>query len=214
MNTYHKIQSVFLRDPETNMKKLDFGKWAKPEFEYLANQNWYWTEKIDGTNIRVIFDGETVEFKGKSDNAEIPKPLLKKLAETFTLEKMKSNFINLCETYGGVCLYGEGYGKKIQKGHHYISDDVSFILFDVKVGFFWLERDNLYDIAGKLDIPIVPIMGAGSLSDAIALASMGFKSTIAENKDYDAEGLICFPTCQLFNRHGDRVITKIKTRDF
>lgn len=33
-----------------------------------------------------------------------------------------------------VTVFGEGYGVKIQKGGNYISDDVNFILFDVRFG--------------------------------------------------------------------------------
>jgi hypothetical protein len=36
METYHKIQTVYFRDPKNNMKTLLEGEWSKPEFEYLA----------------------------------------------------------------------------------------------------------------------------------------------------------------------------------
>ena len=51
MKEYHKIQTVYLRDPENRMKTLIEGAWAKPEFETLQNAKWTWTEKVDGTNI-------------------------------------------------------------------------------------------------------------------------------------------------------------------
>src|SRR3972149_10315547 len=83
MNTYPKIQTVFLRDPETNFRNLIMGCYALPEFEYLKNNEWVFTEKIDGTNIRVIYKDGEVMFKGKTDNSEIPKFLLEKLKEKF-----------------------------------------------------------------------------------------------------------------------------------
>lgn len=37
MREYPKIQTVFKRDPTTNMKTLLDGDWSLPEFGYLAN---------------------------------------------------------------------------------------------------------------------------------------------------------------------------------
>ena len=42
----------------------------------------------------------------------------------------------------------------------------------------------------------------------------GFKSLIAENKDYIAEGLVLKAPCGLLNRRGKRIITKIKYCDY
>ena len=37
---YHKIQTVYKRDPMTNYKTLLDGEFSLPEFEYLANNDW------------------------------------------------------------------------------------------------------------------------------------------------------------------------------
>jgi len=210
MKEYHKIQTAYFRDPETNYKTLLEGTWAKPEFELLKDIDWICTEKIDGTNIRVMWDGENVRFGGKTDNAQIPAILIEALQNTFTNEKMKEAFPDA----DNVCLYGEGYGKKIQKGGNYLPDRADFILFDVKVGDWWLTREANEDVATKLNIGVVPIIGIWKLEQAIEYVKNGFKSTIAHNKDYVAEGLIMKPKTELFNRKGERVITKIKHKDF
>ena len=210
MKEYHKIQTVYFRDPENNHKTLLEGTWAKPEFELLKDIDWICTEKIDGTNIRVMWDGENVRFGGKTDNAQIPSILIEALQDTFTNEKMKEIF----QDANNVCLYGEGYGKKIQKGINYLPDRANFILFDVKVGDWWLTREANEDVATKLNIGVVPIIGIWKLEQAIEYVKNGFKSTIAHNKDYIAEGLIMKPKTELFNRRGERIITKIKHKDF
>jgi hypothetical protein len=214
MIEYHKIQTVYLRDPKNNNKTLLEGNWAKPEFKLLKDINWVCTEKIDGTNIRVIWNGKNVRFKGKTDNAQIPSILIESLQDTFTIEKMKKCFPDA----GNVCLYGEGYGNKIQKGGNYLPDKVNFILFDVKLfvvpSIWWLNRKSNEDIAKKLDIDIVPIIGVWTLEQAIEYVKNGFKSTIAHNKDYLAEGLVMKPEIDLFNIYGERIITKIKHKDF
>ena len=151
-----------------------------------------------------------MRFGGKTDNAQIPTILIAALQDTFTNEKMKVCFPDS----DNVCLYGEGYGKKIQKGGNYLPDRADFILFDVKVGDWWLNRAANEDVARKLGIGVVPIMGIWKLEQAIEFVKKGFKSTIADNKDYIAEGLIMKPVTELFNRKGERVISKIKHKDF
>lgn len=71
MDIYHKIQTAYLRNPDNNFKTLLEGQWSKPEFGYLKDCKWEATEKIDGTNVRVIFDGQKVKFNGKSNNAQL-----------------------------------------------------------------------------------------------------------------------------------------------
>ena len=157
-----------------------------------------------------MWDGKNVRFGGKTDNAQIPTILIGALQDTFTNEKMKQCFPDT----DNVCLYGEGYGKKIQKGGNYLPDRADFILFDVKVGNWWLTREANEDIATKLDINVVPIIGIMKLEEAVEYVKKGYKSTIAENKEYMAEGLIMKPVTELSNRRGERIISKIKYKDF
>ena len=209
MNKYHKIATVYKRDPEVKFKYLILGEFAKLEFEYLADNEWLWTEKIDGTNIRVMWNGESLSFGGKTDNAQIPAFLLNRLNEIFSVDAFKEKYPDTT-----MCLYGEGYGAKIQKGGgKYISDSQSFILFDIRIGDTWLQRHNVEDIASKLIIDVVPIMGKGTLSDAIMFVQGGFTSLIAET-DRMGEGLVMRPQIELLDRLGNRVITKIKFKDF
>lgn len=214
MKTYHKIQSVWLRDPDNKHKTFLEGAWSKPEFEYLKSIPWTCTEKIDGTNIRVIWDGVGVRFEGKTDKAQLHKDLLTHLKETFWIDQMASVFgvAEEDKEYKVVCLYGEGYGAGIQSGGYYRKDK-SFILFDIKIGKTWLEHENVYQIAQSLNIPVVPIVDTCSLTQAIQIVRLGFNSLIAEEK-YLAEGLICKPKVEMYNRFGERIITKIKHKDF
>lgn len=213
MKTYHKIQTVFLRNPENKHKTIVPGLWAKPEFQALCNIRWIGTEKIDGTNIRIIWDGESLRIAGKTDAAQIPPFLLSRLIEIFNPDYISSVFGNR-----PITLYGEGYGNRIQKvGSKYIADDTNFILFDAFVsgenGSWWLTRDALEEIAYQLNIQLVPVVFEGTLNDAVNHVRLGFNSRISFN-ELIAEGLILKPEVELFNRKGERVITKIKHKDF
>jgi hypothetical protein len=214
MEKYSKIQSVFFRDPDNNHKTFLMGEWSVPEFELLKDIDWIWTEKIDGTNIRVIWDGETLTFKGRTDRASIPTMLLETLVTMFPIDKVRDTF-DITRSDEPICLYGEGYGHKIQGcGSRYLHDRNSFILFDAKIGNYWLEYEHLVGLARGLDIPIVPLIGQGTLWGAIKMTEQGFKSQISEDEDLIAEGLILKPKVGLFNRSHNRIITKIKHKDF
>lgn len=219
MAEYQKIQTLFKRD-ERNIIIPD--QFTYPEFEVLKDLKWECTEKIDGTNIRIELassgnseDGIIMSFKGRTDKAIIPEHLLTKLNWLFDREHLMEALNITDETQNcNITLYGEGYGAKIQKGGNYISNDVNFILFDVKIDKWWLDRESIKDIANKLGINAVPLMGYMTIPEAIEYVKKGFKSTIAENKDYDAEGLVLKAPCGLLKRDGERLITKIKTIDF
>jgi len=207
MKKYHKIQSLFKRNPDTH--KFIEGEFSLLEFEYLQNNIWVFTEKIDGTNIRINWDAEEkkLTFGGRTDNAQLPTFLYKKLQDLFVVEKFESEFPEI-----SICLYGEGYGAKIQKGgDNYISDGVDFILFDVMIDGWWLLRENIEDIANNLKVNVVPIVGRGDLNDAVNLIKSGLNSTFG---DFQAEGIVLKPEIELFTRNGMRIITKLKHKDF
>lgn len=174
------------------------------EYELLRGIDWIWTEKIDGTNVRVLWDGEKVSFLGKSDDASIPPHLLSVLQNQFTAEKLRTNDIAPCT------LYGEGYGRKIQNGEWYKADGAGFVLFDAKFGDLFLERTSLENLAGKLDTLSVPLVGRMLIDEAILFVREGFPSRFGNGV---AEGLVGVPAGDLLTRQGERIITKIKHRD-
>lgn len=208
MKEYHKIQTVFKRTVDG--KRLIEGEYSEPVFEYLKDNVWVFTEKVDGTNIRIMWDGQKVTFGGKTDAAQIPAFLVTRLQDLFMsleeMEKLKTIFPE------GGCLYGEGYGAKIQKGGgNYKPDGVDFVLFDVKVGDWWLERPDIEDVADKLGLRVVPIIGTGTLGTMLDMARKGFDSLWGP---FTAEGIIARPKVEMKTRRGDRIITKIKHKDF
>lgn len=204
---YHKIQSLYKRDEKG---KMLFGEYSRPEFAYLSLAIWDLTEKVDGTNIRIEWTGEKVLYKGKTENAQIHSTLITRLIDMFPDELMHSVFDKT-----PVTLCGEGYGNKIQKvGSSYIKDGVDFILFDVNIGGIYLERKNVQDIADKLNISIVPIVYRGTLDDMEKLCVRGIKSAISEDNTLVFEGIVARPTIELLDRRGERIITKLKCKDF
>lgn len=208
MQEYNKIDTVFERDTN-GTKKLIPGRFRSKAVEYLANNQWVFTEKIDGTNTRIRWDGHRVEFGGRTENAQIPATLVTYLNETFGGNDNEELFE---QKFGEneVILFGEGYGKGIQKGGLY-RPDVSFILFDVMVGTTYLERENIEDVAKTFNIDVVPIIGTGTIEEAVNIVLSKPMSTIGTAP---MEGIVARPVVEMKDRMGHRIITKIKVCDF
>lgn len=211
--SYPKIECVFKRDLEGN-KKLMPGVWRSEELECLADCKWTFTEKVDGTNTQIVWDGHSVSFGGRTERANIPAPLADFLSRTFSGDKNEEIFEQLFgET--PVVLFGEGYGPKINGGGGYC-DSVRFILFDVKIGGYWLKRANVEEIARAFGIDVVPIILEGTLHDGVRYMMTHPNSQVAQNNSgsgCEMEGLVGTIPCGLLNRKGERVMCKIKWKD-
>lgn len=247
VNTYQKINTIFMRDAKNVIMPYD--NFTEPEFEYLRNLKWRGEEKIDGTSMRIEVTKEivpsensavpgvagvkfNVRIAGKTDNAQIPKNLLKHMQEKYTEEKilaslglekfipvedweLKHNWLTYEQIPDIYTIYGEGYGEGIQQGGWYIKGGNEFIVFDVKVNDIYLKTDARDDIATKLGAPIVPLIGYFTLDEAIAFVRKGFRSQVAQNPDAKmAEGLVLRTDLGLRNRMGKRLIVKVKYEDF
>ena len=202
---YHKIQTAFKRDAKNQIVP---GDWSLPELAYLADVPWRWTEKVDGTNIRVHWDGERVTIGGRTDNAQIPTFLLAAIQPKLAPEIFRVAFPDSND----VTLYGEGYGAKIQSGGHY-RPDCDLVLFDTRVGPWWLLPDAVADVASKVGLDVVPeVLWNTTLTQAVAQVEAA--SIVSRWPGARIEGIVGTPAVPLYNRNGERIIVKLKLRDF
>ena len=163
-------------------------------------------------NIRVFPGLLGMEWAGKTDNAQIPGSLNSHLQAKFS-----PLFFELVEKLGPeFCLYGEGFGGKIQNGTARYGVEQKFVLFDIKVGGWWLRREDVEEIAAQFSIPVVPELGKGTLEDAMIQVKTGlvFSRLSPHPLVTQAEGLVVTPLVELFARNHSRIITKIKLKDF
>lgn len=228
---YPKIHSLFKREgydfPETGKKpkygKLILGEYTCKEFE--AIQKWTVTEKVDGTNVRIIFDRDSiisrVTFGGRTDNAQMPTFLLRHLQDTFTLEKMAQVF----EAPSYTVLFGEGYGPKIQSGGYY-RKDASFILFDVYCSGCWLDRDGVRGVAEALGIEhckelYLPtphengtlVTPYWTTQDIISFVASKPNSILAQEQ-HEMEGVVARSEPLMLFRKGGPIMFKLKCKYF
>ena len=211
---YHKIETLYERDEKTFKLKPEM---LLKNSIYGAIKTWHWTEKIDGTNIRAIWQDGSLTFGGKTDNAQIHADLIKWLYENITPNRLADVFPN----GENVVIYGEGYGTGIQKGGGLYSATKKFIMFDVfvidpvnsKLGGWWLSDANVRDVADKLSLDVVPYIGEMTLEDATCKVREGFMSALNSGQA-KAEGMVGRPVEALFDKKGHRLIVKLKTKDF
>ena len=208
MIEYNKIDTLYKRDMEGSKRLLE-GEFRNPAVEFLKDNIWQFTEKVDGTNIRVYWDGHKVQFGGRTERAQIPGHLVNYLNATFGTPEAEQIFE---EKFGEteVILFGEGYGPKIQNGGLY-RPDVSFILFDVLISGNYQPRESVEDIAKAFGIDIVPIIFEGTIQEGVDFVKTHPDSTMGTAK---MEGLVGRPKVEMRDRCGKRVIVKIKWEDF
>ncbi len=210
MDKYPKIETLFDRDPNTfNVVE---GQFRCPEFD--AVKRWSVTEKIDGTNVRIYFgDDGHVEIAGRTDNASLHPKLMAHLCTFAMPERLREIFPD-----GRALLFGEGYGPKIQKGGERYRDTQGFRLFDVICGGMWLKQEAVRDVAEKLGVPTVPQLGIWLLDDAVELARITLLSLAARadggDTSYAAEGIVARSEPLMFDRRGNRIMWKLKYKDF
>ena len=208
MQEYHKIETIFERDEKT--KKLIVGKFHNPTVEFLKDIIWDGSEKVDGTNIRVQWDGHQVNYGGRMDKTQIPQHLLTKLDGYFGGIANEEIFE---QRFGEkeVIIFGEGYGEKIQT-NGYI-DRVDFIVFDVMINGNYQPRETVEEIASIFGLKVVPILISGTLDELVNFVLSNTKSFVSEVGG-TIEVIVAKPHVELQDRTGHRLIVKIKRKDF
>lgn len=202
---YHKIDSIFKRNKQGALLWSD---WSTPEFDYLKDLSWRFDEKIDGTNLRIeVHANRKVRIGGRTDDAQLSTVLFEFLQDEFL-----DNAALLGQFPDGGILYGEGLDPQNKSATPYCPDGkCAFVLFDVRVVNWWLKREAVEKVGQTLELPVAPIVSYGTIAQAIDITRTGFNSAWG---DFPAEGLVLRPAVDLFDRGGNRIITKIKTRDF
>jgi len=198
---YPKIQTLFKRNEKG---RIIVDEYSKLEFESV--DQWFVTEKIDGTNIRIAFDKKLnkVEILGRTEKSELHVDLTKALYRLINKKLLNEVFDD------DVILFGEGIGEKIQAGKY--GKKYKFYLFDVYYKFKFLNNEELENVATKLNLNIVSSLGIFTKQEIKNLIMTCFYSKI--NKEVLAEGVVAKSYPLLFNEKGERVMFKLKCSDY
>ena len=211
---YPKIETLYKRGDNFG---VDVSTLRLPEFAVI--DSWIVTEKIDGMNIRVeVSDSGDITFGGRTDRAQLPATLVTYLQKTFNSDTMAPFLQDIGNE--SATLFGEGYGAKIQKGGIYRSDQ-AFRLFDVRVGDWWLKQDSVSGIASEIRIgiaPVISVIGRKLYPKSLeCLKDILENSRVAEQDGGSgglSEGIVARSAPMLFDRRGNRMMWKLKMKDF
>lgn len=174
------------------------------EIIYLKNSLWFAWRKLDGENIRVHWDGERAVWNGKTNNfvcnANFKDYMALMFAEEFFEEKFGRDI--------KVTLFGEHMGPKVQ-GNELGLKSETFVLFDVLVNNTWLDHDQVVDVAKFFGLCTPADFGSTFVSPLTNLID-----TVAGGGIKEWEGMVAVPLCGLRDRQGNRIVVKIKNRDY
>ena len=213
---YPKLETLYNRLPNFSVDTtvLRVPAWGNVK-------NWLVTEKIDGMNIRIGLHADgSVEYNGRTDNAQLPSTLVAYLRVTFNEDVMRTVFKqDEAGVWPEVVVFGEGYGPKIQNGHTY-RPDVAVRIFDVSIGDWWLEWDDVVAIAERLGARVVPVLCQaldfprleGDLHDIAGISAVATGESGGPIRQ--AEGIVARAYPMLLTRDGARCMYKLKMSDF
>lgn len=206
MKEYHKIRGLYKFNMEE--KAFDKSQFTIDEFAILQNNQWIFTEKIDGTNLRIMWDGHKLSYAGRTDNATfteyqklfiethlVNSDIVEKQFEQLFMEKV-------------VIVYGELFGAGIQKGGLY--GELQFMAFDIEIDDIFLTKENARGLANTLGYEFVPTVLIGTINDGLEYVNLHDKSSFSQAI---LEGLVGTPAGDFRDRLGKRIITKIKRED-
>lgn len=239
MHYYPKISSPFKRT-DAKSKTVNLEVFIDETTKLLSEIGFYATEKIDGCNLNVIYDGNEISVKGHTDKTVWNNDVLIWLENTFI---NNNAFIQMCEQKFGeksVCFHGELIGPKIQS-NLYKLENYKFICFDiseVKEGVrVWYSRAALESICTDLYMDFSPMLyffpesKKNFWTTVLSKHHAGINIIRAESIKYwaeilqkepirsyinprkEIEGFVIRPTVELKNNTGDRIIYKVKVQD-
>jgi hypothetical protein len=212
--TYTKYSSPFKKDEKfmntTELsQKLPKGRWIK-------------TEKVDGTNIRIILDTQD-ENRERNFYIGSRKLILNqndKSSNQFFDCLNDINIFKLIEYFKDVkqtiIIYGEGYGAGVQKGGIY-SPKKNFRVFDIRIGNAYQDWEYIEKVCIDNQLNIVPVIGeCEELNYEECIKSLNeFQNTLINEGDGGKpEGVVYKFEPVLLNKYGERLIFKVKFKDF
>ncbi len=218
---YPKINTFFKRVQEGPDKgKIILDSISKNEF--LVPCEWIVSEKLNGTNTRIILSEKGIEIKGKTDKAQFNPIVLRGIGEILkhiTQDKIDS-LLKLYEAEK-IILYGETIGELVQgkewKYNLNGREDVDLYIFDVYVmrengKGFWLEIHQIKMVTNELGLKKVPEYGFGTIPEIKRRVKDGLVSLVDHKTR--AEGVVAKTLVTVYDERGNRIMWKLKTKDF
>ncbi len=163
----------------------------------------YALEKVHGTSAHIAWKDDNITFfSGESQET---------FKSLFNKEELIAKFKEL--GYPEIKVHGEAYGGKCQRMRHTYGDSLNFIVFDVKIDDIWLSVPDMYDVATKLGLEVVPFRKISTEIEVLN-AERDRPSEVAVRRgcgeDKVREGIVLRPLKEMSSSNGSRIIAKHK----
>ena len=203
------------------MGYLHINNLGKDDKVLLFKEVWA-TEKVHGTSAHVAWNPDQKQIVYFSGGAS---------AENFRAlfdEAFEERFMKLVDQNGKdieVVVFGEAYGGKMQGMRLTYGNELRFIVFEVRIGCYWLSFDKVREIAKDLGLEVVP----GKVLPATEEALTEYRNSPSEvavmrgcqdnadrfgNKPPLREGIVLRPLVEMRTNDNSRVIAKYKNPCF
>lgn len=184
----------------------NFDCYRDPLLYQLSLTGWQFKRKLDGQNLRVYWDGEQALWNGKSDNFTCKANLTDYMNQIFLEEIFEEKFDRECK----VVLFGEHMGPGVQ-GNELGLEESEFVLYDVNINGYWQGEKSIRDIAGYFGVKTCyDYMEDDDYTDTL----VELIERVANGEFKGWEGIVATPSVECRSQRGDRMIVKIKNRDY
>ena len=177
--------------------------------EILLFRECFCSEKIHGSSSHLSFkEGKINYFAG----GEKHERFVKLFDEDNLLSVYLDNYSDM-----DLILFGEVYGGSQQGMSATYGKELKFIVFDVKMGDYWLDMPNAEQVAKKLGLEFVSYKKIPTTLKAIDRerdrpSVQAKRNGIKEDKM--REGVVLRPLIELKKNNGKRIIVKHKRDEF
>ena len=176
--------------------------------EILLFRECYALEKVHGTSAHVAWkEGELRFFSGgvKHDS----------FVALFDEAVLVEHFI--ATGRDDVIVYGEAYGGKCQGMKDTYGDDLRFIVFDVRMGYAWLNVPDAEQVAQSLGFEFMPYVQNSTDIECLDQrrdqpSVVAMRRGCGDGKK--REGVVLRPLIEVTKNNGERIIAKHKREDF
>lgn len=169
----------------------------------------YALEKIHGSSCHIAWKDGTVRFFSGGANHEA-------FVKIFDADALKRSFEELGQPE--VVIFGEGYGGKMQGMSATYGKELKFVVFDIKVGAYWLDVPTMATFADTyFGLDVVEWEKIPTIIEAIDAARDKPSAQAVKNgcgDDKPREGIVLRPPIEVRKNNGDRIIAKHKGDEF
>ncbi len=177
--------------------------------DILLFKECYALEKVHGTSAFIKWEqGKPINFHAGCVSHD-------KFIQLFDEAKLTALFESMGHEH--VKVHGEAYGGKVQGMSSTYGPHVNFIVFDIRVGHFWLSVLDMEKVAQTLGFEVVPYRRIPTTIEALDQArdepsEVAFRRGCGSDKK--REGVVLRPLIELTKNNGRRIIVKHRIYEY